>query len=135
MYVPNHRKNLGRVLVIYWLLLFAGTHLPLKLESEAPAGSDKAVHLIAYAGLAFLWAFRVSASRHFRWKDAGLIFLALAVFAAADELLQIPVGRHADVRDWVADCGGAVLGLLIFQGFYHVFPGWWELSIPLDPDP
>jgi VanZ family protein len=39
------------------------------------------------------------------------------VYGALDELLQIPVGRHCDLWDWVADMGG-VAAVLAVAGFY-----------------
>ena len=44
-------------------------------------------------------------------RRAGLVLMVVAVYGAADELLQIPVGRHADLYDWLADCAGALIGL------------------------
>jgi VanZ family protein len=41
-------------------------------------------------------------------------WIAVAVWAAIDELTQIPVGRVADFWDWLADVAGAAAGILLF---------------------
>ena len=37
--------------------------------------------------------------------------IAIALYGAADELLQIPVGRQAEFADWIADMAGAATGI------------------------
>lgn len=96
----------------FWLGMFIGTHLP-KMPQSIRKVSDKTMHGVAFAGLAYLlaWALyrKQSAIRH--WL---LILGIVAVYGAVDELLQIPVGRHCDFNDWLADMGGAIVGLTIF---------------------
>ena len=98
---------------LFWLAMFIGTHLP-KVPDALHDVSDKTMHFVAYGGLAFLLALtsaayqRISLRRYF-----GLLAIA-SIYGVLDELLQIPVGRHADVRDWVADTTGAICGLLLF---------------------
>ena len=73
---------------------------------------DKLHHSFAYAvgGAAFAHALR-----------GRLPWLAVALgvlYGASDELHQwfVP-GRHADVRDWVADAVGAVAGVFLYRSF------------------
>ena len=100
----------------YWLLLFTGTHLPKNVPILPGGNIDKLVHATVYAVLAGLLAitWRRSAGsltlRHLRWA-----WIALAIYAALDELTQIPVGRDGDVFDWCADAVGALVGLAIFR--------------------
>lgn len=43
------------------------------------------------------------------------VWLVGTLYGAFDEITQIPVGRHADVRDWISDIAGIVLGLTLFR--------------------
>ena len=76
--------------------------------------SDKALHLTAYFGLAVLVCLNWSLRWPFGWAAIVGIVAALSVHGALDELTQIPVGRHANFYDWVADCAGAAAGVGLF---------------------
>jgi VanZ family protein len=73
-------------------------------------GADKLVHAGLYAILGALVA-RAAHPRANR-VTLGRLLIGIAAFAAADEWHQrfIP-GRSADIRDFAADCAGAVAGL------------------------
>ena len=70
----------------------------------APEGSDKLVHLIAFAALAFPLA---------RTGRIGLlpVFIGASAFGGAIELIQPSFNRSADVNDWIADIAGVALGI------------------------
>ena len=74
------------------------------LEAPAPEGSDKLVHLIAFAALSFPLA---------RTGRLGLlpVFIGASAFGGAIELIQPSFNRSADLNDWVADIVGVVLGI------------------------
>jgi len=97
----------------FWFGMFIGTHLP-KIPGPLRKVSDKTMHGLCFAGLAFLLAWatyeKQSAIRH--WT---LILGVIAVYGAFDELLQIPVGRHCDFNDWLADIAGAAVGMTLFH--------------------
>lgn len=96
---------------IYWTALFVATHVPVPHIPGLPENSDKGMHLVAYAGLAWwLGLWRMLRGER-RVPVAGVVLVVCVVYGAADELLQIPVGRQADVRDWLADACGALLGI------------------------
>ena len=78
------------------------THQP----PPGPDGSDKIVHLIAFAALAFPLA---STGR------IGLIpvFVGASAFGGLIELIQPTFGRSADMQDWIADIAGVVLGIVL----------------------
>ena len=109
------RPRLGRgwavlALTLYWSSLFVGTHLPPK-HVQGTRVSDKWLHFLAYAGLAFLTAliFATLTTRSAsRWLT---ILVLLALYAAVDEFTQMYVGRSAEWADWVADLAGIVAGL------------------------
>jgi len=77
---------------------------PLEAPPSAPEGSDKLVHFIAFAALAFSLA---------RTGRYGLlpVFVGASAFGGAIELIQPSFNRSADVNDWVADMVGVILGI------------------------
>jgi VanZ family protein len=114
--MPNAPATWRVLLAGYWLALVVGTHLPPTFAGLPGERSDKLVHLAAYAGLAWLLAVAWQSStgrlngRHLRFA-----WLAIASFAAADEITQLLVGRSASVGDWLADAAGAAVGLAVFR--------------------
>jgi VanZ family protein len=98
-------------LAAYWVTLFVGTHLPPQQALPLPAMSDKVIHALAYGGLAVLLSLALSRRRQWRIALALSVLAVLGGYAAVDELLQIPVGRHGDVLDWVADMIGVLTAL------------------------
>lgn len=102
-------------LLFYWVLLFVGTHLPPDSKLLAKVhGNDKAIHALAFAGLSFLMAWAIPTDRARLHKNTLLAAFATVLYAAMDELLQIPVGRTADWNDFVADCIGVLFGLTLY---------------------
>ena len=77
---------------------------PLEAPPPAPEGSDKLVHFIAFAALAFPLA---------RTGRFGLlpVFIGASAFGGVIELIQPSFNRSADVNDWVADTVGVILGI------------------------
>lgn len=122
------------LLIVYWTALFVGTHIPLP-QGALPGESDKLAHFVAYAGLAFLLALRVSTARRITARHALLIVLLVSGYAAVDELLQTPVGRQADMRDWGADVVGVLIGLGVFWGARAVWSAWSRRPRKIGPGP
>ena len=89
--------------IIVTLTLTVAMLWPLEAP-PAPEGSDKLVHLIAFAALAFPLA---------RTGRFGLlpVFIGASAFGGAIELIQPSFNRSADVNDWIADTVGVVLGI------------------------
>jgi VanZ family protein len=77
---------------------------PLEAPPPTPEGSDKLVHFIAFAALAFPLA---------RTGRIGLlpVFIGASAFGGAIELIQPSFNRSADVNDWIADVVGVILGI------------------------
>ena len=90
--------------LIVTLILTVAMLWPLDQPPPAPRGSDKLVHLIAFAALAFPLA---------RTGRIGLlpVFISASAFGGVIELIQPSFNRSADVNDWVADIVGAALGI------------------------
>ena len=76
----------------------------------------KCAHLVEYAILAaLLWRALARGSREFG-RAAWGAFVIAAVYASLDELHQsfIP-SRTGALQDVVIDCGGAILGLVLYR--------------------
>jgi len=112
--LPTHSPLIARLLLVgYWTALFIATHVPT-LPTGVERVSDKLLHYLAYCGLMFLLCLDQQIRGKLSLKWTGWLYLAVVVYAALDELLQIPVGRTADVRDWLADAIGAACGAVLF---------------------
>lgn len=114
------RRPLLVALAIYWCSMFIGTHIP-NPEALIPKDvSDKSLHFWAYGGLAVLLAGYTMTAGPLSLRAFGKLWLIIAAYGVADELLQIPVGRHADTYDWLADMLGTTTAL-IFMGCLQYF--------------
>ncbi len=101
-------------LIAYWILIFAGTHLP-KLPNFAPDISDKIKHFAAFFGLATLLCYVTNSANLLR--RFSFILVICIVYAAVDELTQGFVrGRVPDVLDFAADAFGVTLATGIYAG-------------------
>lgn len=121
----SYRRWVYLLLTCFWGAMFVGTHLP-KPPPSAGMLSDKVMHLLAFTGLGFLLSAAVAAQGKSPAQRFFRLLLILATYAAADELLQIPVGRDAELGDWLADITGAALGLtsfLVLRGVVHRIRG------------
>ncbi len=103
------------VAIVYWLAIFTLTHLPAKDIPPLPV-SDKVEHMTAYGVLGILLFAAIRAGGTKRLRAAGIVIVIGLLYGAADELLQIPVGRSCDIRDWYADSAGIVVAVLICCG-------------------
>lgn len=90
--------------IIVTLILTIAMLWPLEPPPPVPEGSDKLVHFVAFATLAFPLA---------RTGRFGLlpVFVGASAFGGAIELIQPSFNRSADVNDWVADIVGVILGI------------------------
>ena len=99
--------------LIVTLTLTVAMLWPLEAPPLAPVGSDKLMHLIAFAALAFPLA---------RTGRFGLlaVFLGASAFGGIIELIQPSFNRSTDINDWIADIVGVVLGIgcgLLYRRF------------------
>lgn len=117
MEIARFTRWIAVVTVLYWLALFIGTHIPLRLPpGSLPKDGDKVVHFIAYLGLSYLLGLWFAAKRAMSARHYVLVFLVVAVYGALDELLQGPVNRSPDLADWIADVLGGMTGLVLLYG-------------------
>ena len=90
--------------IVVTLTLTVAMLWPLEAPPPAPEGSDKLVHFIAFAALAFPLA---------RTGRIGLlpVFISASAFGGIIELIQPSFNRSADVNDWIADTIGVLIGI------------------------
>jgi VanZ family protein len=100
--------------------MFVATHIPRVPQGFDIPGGDKSQHFLAYAALAILLAVRMSFAAPFAARHALRVLGIIALYGALDEVTQIPVGRHADVWDWVADLSGGTVGMALFLGVQRI---------------
>ena len=92
--------------LIVTLILTVAMLWPMDQPPPTPEGSDKLVHLAAFAALAFPLA---------RTNRVSLlpIFMGASAFGGLIELIQPTFNRSADLNDWIADILGVMLGLAL----------------------
>ena len=92
--------------VIVTTVLTVAMLWPIDQPPPTPDGTDKLVHLIAFAALAFPLA---------RTGRIGLVpvFMGASVFGGLIEVIQPSFGRSADMQDWIADIAGVALGIVL----------------------
>ena len=98
-------KHLDISITIIPILALTITFLwPLETPPPAPRGSDKIVHFAAFTALAFPLA---------RTRRFGLLSVLIggSAFGGIIELVQPSFNRSADIKDWIADIVGVLLGI------------------------
>jgi len=100
-------------LIAYWCLLFTATHIP-KGPGIRIQHADKVFHMASYAGLAFLLAWAIPTIPRHKMLNILLAGFFAISYGVMDEVSQIPVGRHADFYDWLADSIGTIVGLTAY---------------------
>ena len=85
-------------------VLTAAMLWPLEAPPPAPEGSDKLIHFIAFAALAFPMA---------RTGRFGLtpVLIGASAFGGLIELIQPTFNRSAELSDWVAGTLGVLIGI------------------------
>ena len=100
--------------------MLVGTHWPGGVRAVSMFGWDKILHLLGYAGLAFLLSAYLDLRRFKTASSVPLVLLVVSVYGAFDEITQPYFGRACDYRDWLADFVGGIVGVtcyhLLFAG-------------------
>ncbi len=115
---PHTTRSARRMLAIYWVLLAIGSHLPALSfgENSNQVGMfqvDKTLHVIGFAGLAWLLFRSKLFGRRVGWF--GHAFLATLIaggYALVDEYTQQWTGRDVSYSDVVAGVIG-ILGVFV----------------------
>ena len=104
--------------IVITLLTLAGiTFISLWPLEELPSvpGTDKILHLIAYAILMFPAALRKTK----KWAVLCILFIA---YSGIIELLQPYVNRYCEWLDLAANIIGVICGLISAELINHFFP-------------
>jgi len=102
---------------LYLATIFLLSSLPNPLPAVTSRMSDKVLHAVEYGGLGLLLGLALRASGLRAGRAAALALLLASLYGASDEIHQAFVPhRDSDVRDWLADTGGAALGALAAAG-------------------
>lgn len=106
-------------LAVYWPAIFIATHIPVPSWVGRAGMGDKTLHFLSYLALISLIWFAVSPYEKVNWRrgKVWIILAAIVWYGAVDEWLQGLVGRQPEVRDFYADLGAAILGLLVMTIF------------------
>jgi len=111
------------VLVLYWIALFTGTHLPA-IPDIVPRISDKVMHFSGFFILTILLCWVVPTRRKAIRKFAIVACVALA-YGIFDEFSQGFVrGRTPDVRDFAADSIGVFVAISLYALMRSMLPKW-----------
>jgi len=106
-------------LVLYTALIVTLSSIPTLAPPGAGLVSDKACHLVEYAGWALLFRRALDRGRpvtSWRWLKIAITVILGACLAVADENFQRTVGRQYAVADMAAD----VLGVVLAQPVYEI---------------
>jgi len=105
-------------LVLYWIILFTATTLPGPQLPDIHI-SDKIEHFSAFFILSVMLNLALIYQRksYILFKYAALVTIIICLsYAAIDELHQMFIpGRFADIRDWLADSAGVVIGVFLLN--------------------
>jgi VanZ family protein len=101
-------------LISFWLLAFIATHLPKVPQSLKPV-SDKTLHTLSFTILAGLLSWVLHNRVRGTVRHGAAVLMIIAIYGALDELLPIPVGRHCDFYDWIADMLGGIAGMALYH--------------------
>jgi VanZ family protein len=105
--------GLVAVAIVFWMAMFAGTHLPIQVAPKNDAYSlDKLQHLGAFCCLAILLcAIGAALGVRAAWLYGGVL-VVMSAYGLFDEATQALVSnRQPDLLDWLADVCGAAVGV------------------------
>ena len=108
---------------LYWLAMFAATHLPLQTTPKGdPYSLDKLEHVAAFSILSVLlcgMGFAIGIPHRLLYLG---VLGVITAYGAIDEVSQSLVrDRTPDVLDWLADIAGAVLGIVAFVAIRRIY--------------
>jgi VanZ family protein len=122
------------VLVLYWIMLFTGTHMPSPPRLGVQV-NDKVQHFIAFFGLATLLYWAVPARRSVNRKIAIVLVVAIT-YAAFDEWTQrFSPRRTVDIRDFFTNVGGIMTATLVYVISRAIWIRFWRTRTSITRPP
>lgn len=96
------------------LSAFVVTHMPPPARPAPMLINDKLLHFVGFFVLGLLTVWRLGdGERRLRWPAIAGWYAFLIIYGIFDEGTQELVGRSFEWTDWLADCSGAMVGMLI----------------------
>lgn len=122
----------NKKLVIIAAIIYSGliTILFLMPSSDLPrvnlhGGADKAAHFLIHFIFVFLWQlyFFRRYNNRFLWRNAFYVLIGSLVYGIIIEILQgqLTDSRTSDYYDVLANLGGAVIAVFVFQKLKNSF--------------
>ena len=115
--------------LLFWMgLIFFLSDQPTLIVIEDEVSEKtvyKLAHVLAYAGLAWLWWRALSPNRQATWTVLGVAVGLATLYGISDEFHQLFVpGRHAQSADVLFDMAGALAMALLLRCFQwpRLFP-------------
>lgn len=111
------RDFLPLILWMTIIFLFSDQSTLVKIENEAGEKFVyKMAHMLAYAGLAWLWWRALAPGRQVSWSNLLLAFGLAVLYGITDEIHQrfVP-GRHGQPADVFFDAAGAWAMILLIR--------------------
>ena len=120
------RNSIPGILCGIVILILTGLPGSVFPHVKPVVGLDKVAHFLMYAGFAFacIWGYRkqfVSNGLAYKKKALLLTLVISIAFGGLTELMQeyfVPF-RTGDWIDFLADCTGTLIGVLIFYLFFR----------------
>jgi hypothetical protein len=111
------RDVIPLILAIVLIFLFSSQSRLIDIESQAQERLFyKTAHMLAYAGLMWLWWRTLAPQRQITWSVLAIALIFTVLYAISDEIHQRYVpGRHGQVADVLFDTGGALAMLLLIR--------------------
>lgn len=90
--------------IVLALIIPIGMLAPISEVTTATAGTDKIIHIVAFAALVFPLAL----TKRIRLFP---LFIIASLFGGMIEIIQPLFGRSAEIIDWIADSAGVICGM------------------------
>lgn len=106
--------------LILWMgLIFFLSSRSVLINFQNESGEKlfyKTAHMLAFAGLAWLWWRVLSPQREITWSSLTAALVLTALYGVSDEIHQFFVpGRHARAADVLFDSAGALAMILLIR--------------------
>ncbi len=111
---PDTIRFTRLALAVVWLTAFAATHVPGTHMPALYAG-DELLHFIGFFCLASILMLGLFLRGRQRRRRVVTALVVMVLYGALDELTQPLVNRGAAWGDWLADVGGAVAAVLVWE--------------------